>query len=75
MAELNVPNRTLFVGDNLEMLRGLNSEYVDLVYLDPPFNSKKNYAAPNRLGSLLHQLRQEAADQFDTNGTVAQKEE
>ena len=46
MAELNVENRTLFVGDNLEMLRGLNSECVDLVYLDPPFNSKKNYAAP-----------------------------
>ncbi len=30
-------------------MRGLNSETVDLIYLDPPFNSKKNYAAP--LGS------------------------
>ena len=28
------------------MLRGMNSECVDLVYLDPPFNSNKDYAAP-----------------------------
>ena len=27
-------------------MRGLNSETVDLVYLDPPFNSNRNYAAP-----------------------------
>ena len=24
----------------------MNSESVDLIYLDPPFNSKHNYAAP-----------------------------
>ena len=27
-------------------MRGLNSETVDLIYLDPPFNSNQNYAAP-----------------------------
>ncbi len=27
-------------------MRGMNSECVDLIYLDPPFNSKANYAAP-----------------------------
>jgi site-specific DNA-methyltransferase (adenine-specific) len=27
-------------------MRGMNSESVDLIYLDPPFNSKHNYAAP-----------------------------
>lgn len=27
-------------------MRGLNSESVDLIYLDPPFNSDRNYAAP-----------------------------
>jgi len=27
-------------------MRGMNSESVDLIYLDPPFNSKSNYAAP-----------------------------
>ena len=37
---------TLYYGDNLEILR--NTEYfpdacVDLIYLDPPFNSNRNY--------------------------------
>ena len=27
-------------------MRGMNSESVDLIYLDPPFNSNKNYSAP-----------------------------
>ncbi len=27
-------------------MRGMNSNFVDLIYLDPPFNSKANYAAP-----------------------------
>ncbi|MDE0032537.1 MAG: DNA methyltransferase [Deltaproteobacteria bacterium] len=27
-------------------MRGMNSESVDLVYLDPPFNSNRHYAAP-----------------------------
>ncbi len=42
----NWTNRTLWTGDNLDIMRGLNSESVDLIYLDPPFNSNKNYAAP-----------------------------
>jgi len=43
---LNVANRTLFTGDNLDVMRGINSECIDLIYLDPPFNSDRNYAAP-----------------------------
>ena len=43
MSTLNVANRTIFTGD---ILRGFNSECVDLIYLDPPFNSNRNYAAP-----------------------------
>ena len=39
-------NRTIFTRDNLEVMRGLNSEIVDLIYLDPPFNSNRNYSAP-----------------------------
>ena len=46
MAEPNFANRTIWTGDNLDILRGLNSECVDLIYLDPPFNSNKNYSAP-----------------------------
>lgn len=36
------PN-TLYYGDNLEVLRDFPSECVDLVYLDPPFNSSRSY--------------------------------
>ncbi len=46
MAAPNFKNRTLWTGDNLHVMRGMNSESVDLIYLDPPFNSNKNYAAP-----------------------------
>ena len=38
--------RTIWTGDKLEILRGLNSASVDLIYMDPPFNSNRNYAAP-----------------------------
>ena len=35
---------TLFYGDNLEILREyIPDESVDLIYLDPPFNSNRNY--------------------------------
>ena len=42
----NWSNQTIWTGDNLEIMRGMNSASVDLIYLDPPFNSKANYAAP-----------------------------
>ena len=39
----NSPNK-LFYGDNLDVLgRHVADESVDLVYLDPPFNSNANY--------------------------------
>jgi site-specific DNA-methyltransferase (adenine-specific) len=37
---------TFYTNDNLYVLSGLNSELVDLIYLDPPFNSKRTYSAP-----------------------------
>lgn len=46
MAAPNVANRTMWTGDNLDVLRGINSESVDLVYADPPFNSNRDYEAP-----------------------------
>ncbi len=42
----NWANQTIWTGDNLPILRGMNGSSVDLIYLDPPFNSKHNYAAP-----------------------------
>ena len=42
----NWENRTLWTGDNLDIMRGMNSESVDLIYADPPFKSDRNYSAP-----------------------------
>ena len=42
----NFASQTIWTGDNLDIMRGMNSDSVDLIYLDPPFNSKANYAAP-----------------------------
>ena len=46
VARPNWRNQTIWTGDNLDIMRGMNSASVDLIYLDPPFNSKANYAAP-----------------------------
>ncbi len=38
------PMNTLYYGDNLKILRqDIKDESVDLIYLDPPFNSNRNY--------------------------------
>ena len=62
MAQPNFLNRTLWIDDNLPVLRGINSECIDLVCLDPPFNSKRFYNAP--LGSDA------AGAQFDDTWTM-----
>ncbi|MCX6153736.1 MAG: site-specific DNA-methyltransferase [Candidatus Kapabacteria bacterium] len=33
----------LILGDNLEIMRKMDSESIDLIYLDPPFFSNRNY--------------------------------
>jgi len=44
MGQRTITNNTLFFGDNLEIIRQyLADESVDLIYLDPPFNSNRNY--------------------------------
>ena len=45
MPEPNWADKTIWTGDCLDIMR-MNAETVDLIYLDPPFNSNANYAAP-----------------------------
>ena len=50
MTVQNFENRTLFHGDNLEFLRGMNSETVHLIATDPPFNKNRDFhATPDSL--------------------------
>ena len=46
MTKCNIENRTIFCRDNIDVLRGINSNCIDLIYLDPPFNKKKVFTAP-----------------------------
>lgn len=45
-AETNFESGTIWTADNLRVMRGLNSNTVDLIYLDPPFNSDKKWQRP-----------------------------
>src|SRR5665811_332668 len=38
-----VDTRVIYCGDNLEQLAKLPDACVDLIYIDPPFNSNRNY--------------------------------
>lgn len=52
MAEPNWQNRTLFHGDNLVFMRGMDSETVDLIATDPPFNKGRDFhATPDSLAA------------------------
>ena len=46
MGTPNWVNQTMWTADNLHVMRGMNSESIDLIYLDPPFNSNHDYSAP-----------------------------
>lgn len=38
-----IDTRVIYCGDNLEQLRKLPDACIDLIYIDPPFNSNRNY--------------------------------
>ena len=71
---VNWRNRTLFHGDNLRFLRAMNSESVDLIATDPPFNKGRDFhATPDSLAagarfqdrwSWERDVHQEWADQI-----------
>ena len=52
MSEPNFANRTLFHADNLPVMRGIDSECIDLIATDPPFNKGKDFhATPDSLAA------------------------
>ena len=49
---LNIANRTLYHGDNLPFLRGINSGTIHLIATDPPFNKGRDFhATPDSLAA------------------------
>ena len=50
IADSNWENRVLFFVDNFKFLRAMNSESVDLIVADLPFNAGRDFhATPDRL--------------------------
>ena len=45
MAEFNAINRGVYIADNLEFLRSLNDECVDLILIDPPFSKNETFVS------------------------------
>ena len=43
MSEMNCKNQTVFLGDNLDIMRGLNRRIADAIITDPPFNSNRRH--------------------------------
>ncbi len=57
------PDNRLFYGDNLEVLRKhVADESVDLVYLDPPFNSNRGYNVIFNRRDTIAALKRRPAD-------------
>ena len=62
-------HRAMWMGDNLGIMRGMNSEPIDLLYLDPPVNS--NYSYTTLTGSLyLLRLHRQPLPQDSNGGDV-----
>ena len=38
-----IQTQFIYCGDNIQKLRDLPDACVDLIYIDPPFNSNRNY--------------------------------
>lgn len=51
---------TLYLGDNLPILQSIPSETIDLIYIDPPFNSNRNYSG----------MIKEKTNQSSSNATI-----
>ncbi len=49
-----VDTRVIYCGDNLDQLKKLPDACVDLIYIDPPFNSNRNYDGGQSGSDCLH---------------------
>lgn len=70
-------NRSLYFGDNLEILRHKypgSEGYFDLIYLDPPFNSNRNYNVLFKEGIVDNEAQTHAFEDSWHWTTDAQRE-
>lgn len=68
--------RTVFCRDNLEIMRGMDDDSIDLIYLDPPFNKGKNFHAPigtNAEGVSFKDIWDERDTKEEWHGLIAEQ--
>ena len=69
----NFANRTLYHGDNLPFLRGINSGTLHLIATDPPFNKGRDFhATPDSLAARTRFEGEAGADHQTSNGLRAE---
>lgn len=71
-----VKTRTVFCRDNLEIMHGLNDEFIDLIYLDPPFNKGRHFHAPigsHAEGASFQDIWDERDTKEEWHGLIAEK--
>lgn len=61
VSDLNVPNRTLAITDNLPFLRSLNNKCIDLIAIDPPFAANETFTGRPRPPISVAEYAEEAA--------------
>ncbi len=62
-----MPNHQIYFGDNLTILRSLPSESIELIYIDPPFNTGKTQART--------QIKTERSESGDRTGFAGRRYE
>ncbi len=61
MPEINFPNRTLAIMDNLTFLKTLNSESIDLIAMDPPFAANETFKGKPKKPITREEMAEEMA--------------
>jgi site-specific DNA-methyltransferase (adenine-specific) len=60
---MNQIGNTIVLGDNLQTLRGMDADSIELIYVDPPFNTGKRQAR-----TQMKTIRDEAGDRVGFGG-------
>ena len=72
----NIPTRTIFCRDNLDVMHGMDSESVDLIYLDPPFNKGRYFHTPiggTAEGATFKDIWESGDTKDEWHGLIADK--
>ena len=70
MADFNALNRGVYIADNLDFLRRLNTECIDLVCIDPPFAKNETFTGDRLRPPLSKQERDIEARQLKRWGVT-----